>query len=48
MLDGLPIERQAEELESEPPSLKPKKRRRRGMSKTSALVPGPQRVQEVM
>ncbi len=45
MLDGLPIDRQAEELSGEPPTLKPKKRRRRGMPKTSIPCPGPARVQ---
>lgn len=55
MLDGLPIERQAEELTGEPPKLKPKKRRRRAMNKTSVRLLagtrcsiGSERVQEVM
>jgi hypothetical protein len=44
MLDGLPVDRQAEQLTSKPPQLKPKKRRSRGAAKTSALMPVPIRV----
>lgn len=44
MLDGLPVDRQAEKLTGKPPQLKPKKRRSRGAPKTSALMPVPIRV----